>query len=120
MNNPLQQILQQQGLSATYYKPGSRYEGIPVGEYENEDQESILYVKRRFLPPPEAYEVTQEHTVVQGERLDHIAFKYLGDAEQFWRICDANAVMDPDELTDTIGEKIVIARLKGQGTIPNG
>jgi hypothetical protein len=83
MKNPLQQILQQQGLSATYYKPGSRYESIPVGEYENEDQETIQYVKRRFIPPPKAYEVIQEHTVVQGERLDHIAFKYLGMLSSF-------------------------------------
>ena len=36
----------------------------------------------------------------QGDRLDNIAARYLGDPEQFWRICDANGAMRPDELTD--------------------
>ena len=44
-----------------------------------------------------------EHTVTQGERLDNITFQYLGDPEQFWRVCDANGAVRPDELTETTG-----------------
>ena len=32
----------------------------------------------------------------------------LGDAEQFWRICDANRAMRPDELTETTGRRLRI------------
>ena len=41
--------------------------------------------------------------MVQGDRLDNITAKYLGDPEQFWRMCDANGAMRPEELTETIG-----------------
>jgi hypothetical protein len=51
--------------------------------------------------------------VFQGDRLDNIAALYLGDPEQFWRICDANAAMRPNELTETIGRRLRI-------TLPEG
>jgi hypothetical protein len=35
--------------------------------------------------------------------------RYLGDPEQFWRICDANDVLRPAELTDTPGVSVRIA-----------
>ena len=46
--------------------------------------------------------------MIQGDRLDNITAKYLGDPEQFWRLCDANAAVRPDELTETIGAKVRI------------
>jgi hypothetical protein len=51
---------------------------------------------------------TAQHTVVQGERLDHIAAARLGDPEVFWQICDANAAMQPEELTATPGRRLRI------------
>ena len=36
-------------------------------------------MRRRFVPPQEKFALLQEHTVTEGERLDHIAAKYLGD-----------------------------------------
>ena len=50
---------------------------------------------------------------MQGDRLDNITAKYLGDPEQFWRMCDANGAIRPDELTETIGNTIRI-------TLPQG
>ena len=38
---------------------------------------------------------------------------YLGDPEQFWRLCDANGAMRPDELTETVGRRLRI-------TLPEG
>jgi nucleoid-associated protein YgaU len=35
-----------------------------------------------------------EHIVMEGERLDHLAARFYGDAEKYWLILDAN----PDEL----------------------
>jgi hypothetical protein len=47
--------------------------------------------------------------VVQSDRLDNVAARYLGDPTQFWRICDTNYVFSPSELTDTVGRVITIA-----------
>jgi len=55
----------------------------------------------------------QEHSVIQGDRLDNLAAQCLGDPEQFWRLCDANGAIRPDELTDTIGATVRI-------TLPQG
>ena len=74
---------------------------------------TIVYLRRRFVPPPERFALLQEHVVTQGDRLDNIAAHYLGDPEQFWRICDANRAMRPDELTETIGRRLRI-------TLPEG
>ena len=52
-------------------------------------------------------------------RLDNLAAEYLGDPEQFWRICDANGVLRPDELTDTIGRRIRITLPDGIPGAPN-
>ena len=30
------------------------------------------------------------HTLEQGERLDHLAFKYYEDSQKWWHICDAD------------------------------
>lgn len=70
----------------------------------------VRYVRRRFLPAPATdAETLVEHTVVDGDRLDNLAARYLDDALQFWRVCDANHPMHPYELTDEVGETLRIA-----------
>ena len=55
----------------------------------------------------------QEHTVVQGERLDHLAARYFGPhPELFWRLCDVNVAMRPDEVIEEVDE--------GRITLPEG
>ena len=36
--------------------------------------------------------------VTEGDRLDNITARFLGDPTQFWRVCDANLALLPDEL----------------------
>ena len=48
---------------------------------------------RRFVPPPQRFARLPRITSCEGERLDHLAARYFGDPEQFWRICDANGAM---------------------------
>jgi hypothetical protein len=91
----------------------SRYAGIPTARVEDRDGKPFVYVRRRFVPSPERFALLQEHTVVDGERLDQIAARHLGDPEQFWRLCDANGAVDPDELIDTPGRRLRI-------TLPEG
>jgi hypothetical protein len=69
----------------------------------------IRYVKRRFLPAAVTGATIIEHTVAEGDRLDNITAKYLGDPTQFWQVCDANEVLDPHELTAEAGRRIRIA-----------
>jgi hypothetical protein len=113
MTDPLQTMLQQAGLATAAFPPTSRYHGIATAKLDIPNGESVIYLKRRLVPPPERFFLLQEHTVTEGERLDNITNQYLGDPEQFWRICDANGVMYPDELTETIGRRIRI-------TLPEG
>ena len=94
----VQALLQPNTLKASLFPPTSRYAGLDTGAIERPDGTAIVYVRRRFIAQPERFALLQEHLVVQGERLDTITARYLGDPEQFWRICDANAVIAPEEL----------------------
>jgi hypothetical protein len=109
----LQAMLQAGGSDAADFPPNSRYHGFGTSKLTTAVGRTIVYLKRRFVPPPEQFSLIQEHAVIQGDRLDNITAKYLGDPEQFWRICDANVAIRPDELTDTIGGTVRI-------TLPQG
>ena len=95
------------------FESSSRYAEIEVTRISVIDSEGqtreLRYIKRRFIPSPEGMTTLVEHTVTQGERLDNITAQYVGDPTQFWRVCDANNVMRPDELTETIGRNIIVA-----------
>jgi len=97
----------------------SRYYGMKTAELEAADGRRIVYLRRRFVPPPERFDLLLEHTVTEGERLDNITAQYLGDPEQFWRICDANGAIRPDELTEPIGRRLRITLPEGIPGIPN-
>ena len=49
-----------------------------------------------------------EFTVTEGDRLDNITARTLGDPQQYWRICDANNSMHPAELTAEVGRTLKI------------
>ena len=81
------------------FESTSRYAGLSTATYTAPDGREITYVRRRFLPRGDALPLLVEATVADGERLDLITTRTLGDPEQFWRICDANNAMNPVELT---------------------
>ena len=112
----LQALLQPGALNTSLFAPNSRYQGIATATLTTPAGQVLTYVRRRFIAPPEQFRLLQEHTVVQGDRLDNIAAKYLGDPEQFWRIADANGSMRPEELTDLIGAKLRITLPQGIGS----
>ena len=97
----------------------SRYYGIETAEFVNPAGQAVKYVRRRLLPAAEQFSLLQEHVVTGGERLDNIAARYLGDPEQFWRICDANNTINPEELTREIGTRIRITLPEGVPGAPH-
>lgn len=113
MNDPLKALLDAGVLNISKFPENSRYHGVSITTLKLSNQEPIAYLKRRFVPSPERFTVIQEHTVVEGDRVDNLSAQYLGDAELYWRLCDANGVMRPDELTETAGDKIAITLPKG-------
>lgn len=121
MSDPLQTILQF-GTKTTFFPVTSRYHRIDTATLETGEGKSnrtIIYLRRRFAPPLERFFLFQEHTVVQGDRLDNLAAKYLGDPGQFWRLCDANGAMRPDELTENTGRKLRITLPEGIPGVQN-
>lgn len=86
----------------------SRYAGLPVLILTRAGADPIPYVARRFVPPPERLQTLSEEIVQSDDRPDLIAFRSLGDPLQFWRVADANAVMDPGELADEPGGRVRI------------
>lgn len=91
----------------------SRYYELPTTKLGEDDEKPIIYLQRRFLPLIESPAMLIEHTVSEGDRLDNLAASYLGDAEQFWRLCDVNPVFHPNDLTDEIGRRMRIPLFLG-------
>ncbi len=94
------------------FAPTSRYANLEIAKYVTRDRQVIAYVRRRFLPPLVDGDYF-EHEIVLRDRLDNVTARYLGDPEQFWRVCDVNADLRPDDLTAEPGRRIHIAPLGG-------
>ncbi|MCR5868340.1 LysM domain-containing protein [Aquincola sp. J276] len=86
----------------------SRYAGLPQAIHLREDGTPVPYLRRRFLPR-ELPQPLALHFVVQGDRPDTLAARYLADPEAGWQIADANGVMHPQELVEEVGRRIAIA-----------
>jgi len=85
------------------FEPTSRYYARKTTTYTGPDGRRITYLRRRFLPRAEELTLLLEETVNDGDRLDTITARTLGDPEQFWRIADGNDAMNPFDLTDEPG-----------------
>jgi tail protein X len=85
------------------FTPRSRYAAVADATYLGADGRAVIYKTLRTTP---AARSIQSHTVAQGDRLDLIAFQQYGDSEQFWRICDGNDALRPDDLTLQAGARI--------------
>jgi hypothetical protein len=110
--DPVQAMLAQTSLQTTLFAPTSRYYGLGTATILQQGR-PVAYLLRRFVPPPERLQLLQQHTVIQGDRLDNIAAQYLGDPTLFWRVCDANRAMRPWELVETVGRKLRITMPAG-------
>jgi hypothetical protein len=89
---------------------GSRYADVDTTQITDATGRVIPYIKVRFIAPTPA---VVGHSVLQGERLDQISNNYYKDAQRFWRICDANFAMWPDDEVAVPNATILIPSSEG-------
>lgn len=111
--DPIQALVDSAKLPSHNFPMTSRYYPVPTAKMDGPDGEPIIYLRRRFVPPPEHYSSQQMHRVTDGERLDNITALYLVDPEQFWQVADANGAMQPQELTEQAGNIVRIPSALG-------
>ena len=114
MKDPLQALIEAGAVPATSFPANSRYRDAETTALLGADgTPETPYLRRRFVPKPEQLSALQEHSVAQGDRLDLLAGRYLSDPELYWRLCDANGAVRPDELVERVGRRLRIALPKG-------
>ena len=116
MNDALKQLdalLRNAAATTPQFPPNSRYHLVAAATYAAPGRPPIAYLRRRFVPQADRLAVLQRHMVVEGDRLDNLAARYLGDPELFWRLCDANNAIRPDELIEVVGRYLRISLPEG-------
>lgn len=89
---------------------GSRYEHIADAFIDGPDGRMIRYKRMRFIPAGSA---SLSMKVNEGDRTDLLAWRALGDPEQFWRLCDVNLIRRPADLAATPGRRIGVPGPEG-------
>jgi hypothetical protein len=117
MDQAMQAMVQAAAGTGAPTNQDSRYYGFTVEYFTQPDGSQAAYLQRRIIPQPSVYTALQNYVIVDGDRLDNLAYKFLGDPLLYWMICDANGATDPDELTAEAGRTIQIPLTSG---IPPG
>ena len=84
------------------FDPKSRYAALKTYTVKDHRGRAVPVVP---VPAPPDQTTLGIHVLRQGERLDHLAQKYLDNPAGFWRICELNEVM----LAETLSEQREIA-----------
>jgi nucleoid-associated protein YgaU len=73
----------------------SRYRPLPV--WLEPDAAGALHatIPARPAPPPDPEATPYFHTVVAGETIELLAWRYLGSCEAWWMIADVNPAIFP-------------------------
>lgn len=80
------------------YEKTSRYAlHAAIVEVTDEQGRTVKRIGRARRPP-----LTElgEHIRREGQRLDHLANYYLRDPNAYWKICELNDVLLPDQLAE--------------------
>ena len=75
----------------------SRYHGLETYEVADRRGREVPVVP---VPPASAEVELGVHLRMQGQRLDHLSHRYLGDPAGFWRIAELNGAMLPESLSE--------------------
>jgi hypothetical protein len=113
MPDPLQELLAAGAVPTTSFPPTSRYAEVGVDAYDpGGGSPPVAFLRRRFCPRADRLALLYEVRVAEGDRRDVLGARHLGDAEVWWRLADANGVVDPRDLTP-IGRRVRV-------TLPEG
>ena len=105
-------------MSVAPLPPSSRYATTETTTYTAADGRMVVHFRRRFIASEDRFQTIEEHVVIEGERPDTLAARFLGDAEQWWRLADANGVLRPEELSETPGRTVRITLPEGMTGAP--
>lgn len=114
-SDPVQMLIDAGAIPASPFSESSRYRGVPLATLARADGSLIAYAKRRLIPPRREIALAAVHIVQGGERPDLQAHAFYEQPLLYWRIADGNAVIDPFELSDTLGARIAIPVPPGAG-----
>jgi nucleoid-associated protein YgaU len=117
MDTALSSLVQSAAGNGATTNSNSRYYGAAVETTTLADGTPVKYLVRRIVPQATIYTSIQNYVVVDGDRIDNLAAKFLGDPTLWWMICDANGATDPDELVAQAGRTILLPMAAG---IPAG
>ncbi|MGK5444208.1 hypothetical protein ACSNN7_20650 [Micromonospora sp. URMC 105] len=79
--------------------PESRYATVGTAVIVDPDTgQEVVHLRRRFVPPAERLATAGWEQVADGDRVDLLAARTVGDPTAFWQLCDANGAFDPAEL----------------------
>ena len=114
MPDPLQELLAAGAVPTTTFAPTSRYADVGVDAWDpGGERPPVPFLRRRFCPRPELYALLYEVRVVEGDRRDVLAHRHVGDAELWWRLADANGLVDPRDAAAPVGRGLRV-------TLPEG
>lgn len=122
MADPLRALLGAGAVPTTSLAPTSRYVDVGTTTYSppvgpGEEAVPVAFLRRRLVPAPERFALVHEYPCVQGDRRDTVAAQQLGDPELWWRLADANGVIDPARMTEPPGRTL---RVTSELGVPGG
>ncbi len=107
--DPIQLLIDAGAIPSAPFDAASRYSGVAIKLHQpRAGQAGVAFVGRRFIPPPSSIGVAARFVVAGSDRPDTVAAKTLGEPLLYWRLADANAVLSPAKLTDTLGRILVV------------
>ena len=108
MADPLQQLLSAGVVPQHSLPPTSRYADVGIAHHVPDAEPGVepvpvAFLRRRLVPRPERFSTLYEVRCVEGDRRELLAARHLGDVELWWRLADANGLIDPAEMTEPPG-----------------
>jgi len=90
----------------------SRYDGVETLKVTDHRGREVTVLT---VPPAPRQELLGYHVLKDGQRLDHMAWRYLDDGAGFWRIAELNDAMLPEALSEAPEIAIPKKTLGGKG-----